>query len=156
MTWIDEPVLIHVGLHKTASSWLQKFYFSEEKFGFWNPAAAQHPRTPIKGTGQLLYRSPDGGLIDDDDFDANNVRNLLKEVAKPAGLLPVISNEGMAGHPFSGGFNRLAIAKRVNDVFAKPKVLVVIREQNALIMSSYMQYLKYGGWHTPERFIQPE
>ncbi len=94
--------------------------------------------------------------MDDYDFDPNGVRDLLNDYKKPDGLLPVISNEGLAGHPLSGGFNRLAIANRINDVFGKPKVLVIIREQNALITSNYMQYLKYGGWHTPERFIHPE
>jgi hypothetical protein len=47
------------------------------------------------------------------------------------------------------------LAIRIRNVFPHAKVLVSIREQSAIIMSNYMQYLKFGGWHTPEVFLNP-
>ena len=38
----DTPILVHLGYHKTATTWLQSAIFSEERLGFvspWGPQA---------------------------------------------------------------------------------------------------------------------
>jgi hypothetical protein len=38
---IDSELLVHIGLHKTASSWLQQRLFSLPDRGFYGPAEAE-------------------------------------------------------------------------------------------------------------------
>lgn len=151
-SWVDRPVLVHVGLHKTATTWLQEVYFPASGSGFWIPSSGSKA---AKDVGYWLFRSADGHLLNDDEFDAADVRRRLLAMTPPAAAVPVISNERLAGHPFSGGFDRAAIARRIRDVFPQASILVTIRAQEALLLSNYLQYLKYGGWHTPESFLRP-
>lgn len=155
MSWIDGRVLVHVGLPKTATSWLQENYFPIESSGYWIPSVRSSIRHPIKQIGHWLIADDRRQLVDEADFDAAPIRDELAVLVPFRGLVPVVSNERLAGHPLSGGFDRTAIARRVKQVFPRARILITIREQNRIIMSSYMQYLKYGGWHTPELFLQP-
>src|SRR5688572_31265244 len=156
MSWIDEPLIVHVGLHKTASSWLQEHYLPHAQYGFWFPPLAPDSRRPVKAAGHILLWNENQRLIDEDEFDVSAARSRLAEYEKPHGLIPVISNERLAGHPLSNGYDRQTLARRILLVFPQARILLVIREQNALIMSNYMQYLKYGGWHTPEGYLKPQ
>ncbi len=155
MTWIDEPVLVHVGLHKTATSWLQQHYFPIAGNGFWVPPVPGPAKYPVKQIGYMIVSGVRGRLMTEDEFDSGWLREILSGFDKPAGEAAVISNERLAGHPDSNGFDREMLARRIKAVFPKARVLVTIREQNSIIMSNYMQYLKNGGWHTPERYLQP-
>lgn len=155
MSWIDDPVLVHVGLPKTATSWLQEYYFPQPWSGFWIPPVPSKAKHPIKQIGHWIVTDEDGRLIDPADFDCRKLRAKLSDIKAPAGYVPVVSNERLAGHPLSNGFDRRFLAERIKQVFPKAKILLTIREQNSVIMSNYMQYLKYGGWHSPEKFLKP-
>jgi hypothetical protein len=155
MSWIDEPVLVHVGLQKTATSLLQESYFPVEGNGYWIPPVPSHIRHPIKQIGHWLIADTEGRLMNEADFDPVQLRKVLSAFAPPSTLVPVVSNERLAGHPLSAGFDRTLLARRIKLVFPRARILVGIRAQNSIIMSSYMQYLKYGGWHTPEMFLRP-
>lgn len=155
MVWIDKPVLVHVGLHKTATSWLQDFYFPFTKNGFWVPPVDSSIRRPIKQIGHWFVGDEFGRLLDKSEFSSSKIRSALSNLDCPAGLMPVISNERLAGHPLSNGFDRVVIAQRIKEVFPQARILLTIREQNKIIMSNYMQYLRYGGWHEPEHFVHP-
>jgi len=153
--WIDQTVLVHVGLHKTATSWLQQHYLPFSKHGFWVPPLVPGGQVPIKDIGQRLIADESNYLIPEEDFEPDQLRSILRQFPKPEGLVPVVSNERLSGHPMSNGFDRMILARRIRATFPRAKILVTIREQNAIIMSNYMQYLKYGGWHSPERYIRP-
>lgn len=154
-SWIEKPVLVHVGLHKTATSWLQNAFFSAPGSGFWAPEVASAGDAPAKQAGYLFFRGDDGCLLNDEAFSAADVCNRLSCLVPPAGLVPVISNERLAGHPLSGGYDRWEIARRIRSVFPQARILVTIRSQEAVILSNYLQYLKYGGWHKPELYLKP-
>jgi len=97
-------VLIHIGYHKSGSSWLQQHLFSRESAGFgWLGKTAG---------------SPVRRFVDDDplDFDASSLRQALEpllEGPRGRGLLPVLSMERLSGHPFSGGYDCKEIADRL-------------------------------------------
>jgi len=154
-SWIDETVLVHVGLHKTATSWLQQHYLPHTRHGFWVPPVVPEGKTPIKDVGQMMIADANNYLVPEEDFEPEQVRSMLRPLQKPENLVPVVSNERLSGHPISNGFDRLILARRIRAVFPKAKILITIREQNAIIMSNYMQYLKFGGWHSPERYLRP-
>jgi hypothetical protein len=103
----------------------------------------------------MLLSDDLGRLIPEDDFNPSQLRDVLAQLQKPASLVAIISNERLAGHPLSNGFDRRLLAQRIRDVFPQARILLTIREQKAIIMSNYMQYLKFGGWHSPELFVRP-
>ncbi|MBL8906618.1 MAG: sulfotransferase [Rhizobiales bacterium] len=153
---IDSDVLVHVGLPKTGTTWLQDHVFANRALGFWGPA--QHEDTPkqqTKSFGRLLYLDASKRLIAEDDFDAEAVRDQLKGIMVPEGLVPVVSNERLSGHVLSNAFDRPMLARRIRAVFPQARIFLTIREQQSMILSSYFQYLKYGGWRSLEGFLNP-
>jgi hypothetical protein len=153
---IDAPVLVHAGLPKTATTWLQEHLFSHPELGFWPPALNETSRKQrTKSFGRLFYFDDGERLIGENDFDVQALRAKLAAADVPDGLVPVISNERLAGHPLSNAFDRAMIARRIDAVLPKARVLVVIREQRSMILSSYVQYLKYGGWRSLDGYIAP-
>lgn len=156
MRLTEAPVLVHVGLPKTATTWLQEHLFPHERLGFWAPAREEKTgKQQLKGHARLFYLDAGGRLISEAGFDAEALRARLASAEVPTGLLPVISNERLAGHVLSNAFDRETLARRIKAVLPEARVFVTFREQNAMILSSYMQYLKYGGWRTLGGFLSP-
>jgi hypothetical protein len=139
-------VLIHIGYHKTASSWLQKHLFDREGPGFgWLGKSAGNPVRRFVDCDSL-------------EFDAAALRRELEpllERERAHGALPVISMERLSGHPFSGGYDCKEIADRLAAVLPNGRVLVVVREQRSMIVSTYKQYVRAGGAATVEQFLLP-
>jgi Sulfotransferase family len=139
-------VLIHIGYHKTATSWLQGHLF-------------KHPESPMRALGKNKVDAPSRQIvrIRPFEFDAPTARATfdpaLQRIRKQ-GLLPVVSNERLSGHPSSGGYDSKEIADRLAAVFPKGKVLIVIREQQSVIRSVYKQYVLAGGPSTFEQFVR--
>jgi hypothetical protein len=142
-----QPLLVHIGYHKTGTNWLQRHYFGD-------------PRTGTKWVGKSPGDHPVRLLVNARplEFDAAASRapfEPLLEEARAAGLLPVVSYERLSGHPFSGGHDSKEIANRLKEVFPEAKVLVVIREQRSMIVSTYKQYVKAGGPLPISLFVAP-
>jgi hypothetical protein len=141
------PVLIHIGYHRTASSWLQRYYFGD-------------PRTGLRWLGKQAEDHPVRQIIRTrwSEFDPRTLRAqfdpLLRE-AQAEGLVPVVSFERLSGHACSGGYDSEQIAQRLAQVFPEGRVLIVIREQRAAILSNYKRYIKAGGPGTLREFLLP-
>ncbi len=141
------PVLVHIGYHKTGTNWLQRHFFGDPRTGLqWvGKSGGDHPAR------QLVRARPL-------EFDAAVSRAQFEPLLRRAeteGLLPVVSYERLSGHPFSGGHDSKEIANRLKEVFPEAKVLVVIREQRSMILSTYKQYVKAGGPCSLPRFLAP-
>jgi hypothetical protein len=93
--------------------------------------------------------------VAEDDVEAGAMRAQLAHVSVPDGLVPVVSNERLSGHPLSNAFDRAMLARRIKDVFPQARIFLSIREQRSMVLSSYFQYLKYGGWRSLDRFLDP-
>ncbi|UUY05662.1 sulfotransferase [Svornostia abyssi] len=142
----DNVSLIHVGYHKTGTSWLQKRLFRVKEAGFWWGGKAED--SPVN---RLVTASPL-------DFDAAQARvEFAAEAAKPRarGLRHVVSLERLSGHPFSGGYDSAEIAHRLHATMPEGRVFIVIREQRGMIASTYKQYVKAGGAMPLRLFLQP-
>ncbi|MGB3406090.1 MAG: hypothetical protein WBA67_01210 [Jannaschia sp.] len=133
--------LIHIGYHKTATSWLQQRVFQPET-GF-------APVLSHQEVWDLIVRPH--GL----SFDPAPARALVSErIAGLAdGLAPVISSEVLSGHPFFGGRGSEIYAARLEQIFPGTRILVTIRNQFRIIPSVYMQYLQRGGTLTAAAFL---
>lgn len=140
-----ERVLVHIGYHKTATSWLQAHLFDRRDRGFDPLVDAESAEVaPSKQLGRLFVYDDAGHLCSDLVFDADHVRRRIEASTDGTGV-PVISNERLSGHPAAGGFDSAAIARRLHEVVPAARVLIVIREQASIILSTYHQYLRVGG-----------
>lgn len=136
---MKQPV-IHIGYHKTATTWLQWHLWRRKDLGLY----------------RVKYLPKFHG-IHPLQFDAAAYRAAYREAFKevPDDAIAVVSNERMSGHPHSGGFDSRDIADRLKAVFPNAKILIGIREQESAILSSYFQYVKKGGYCSLKGYLNP-
>jgi hypothetical protein len=137
--------LLHVGYHKTATTWLQRGLFQEE-------AGAFYPPLRRKEVVDAFIR------VNAFEFDPLEIRALYSDrvrVKGDGGLVPVMSHEQLAGNAHTGGHNSRAIADRLVATFPDARVLILIREQQSMILSVYKQYVRAGGVASLSRYVQP-
>ncbi len=127
--------LLHVGYHKTASTWLQQMVLRRPESGC--AMVADVPRV----NDAFVHPNPL-------DWDVATARAALEpeiDAADAAGLVPVVSSERLSGSPHTGGYDTATIADRLHSAWPDARILVVIREQQALVRSVYLQYVRQGG-----------
>lgn len=137
-------LLIHIGYHKTGTTWLQKTLFSAQSEAFI-PLA---PNGKPKYFGNYFVSDQDGHLLSPFQSNTQVIQQELETVLSELdlqGKIPVISNERLSGNPHSGSFDSKLIADRIKECFPNAKIFCVIREQKDMILSTYFQYLKIGG-----------
>lgn len=135
--------LLHIGYHKTGTTWLQQIFFPAcpEFFGFSHSDIYQQFVEP----NALDFCAESSRRFFEDKIDARCDDNTI----------PLLSFERLSGSPFSGGRDSKEIADRLARVFPRAKVLVVIREQIEAIASCYKQYVIAGGPGSLQRFLSP-
>jgi hypothetical protein len=137
--------LIHVGYAKTATTWLQTYYFTHREAGF---AFVRETKRTISGgiggksPGRYIMEMP---LFHYDPLAVRREVDELFAADLAAGLTPIISNEQLTGSPPAGGWPASEYAWRLASSFPDARIFIVVREQQAMIRSSYMQYLRAGG-----------
>jgi hypothetical protein len=129
--------LLHVGLHRTATTWWQEGLL------------ATHPGLVLLDDHLRPWQDPvlrSLVAVSDRTFEPESARAAYRShPGLPTdGRVPVLSAERLSGHPFSGGADALAIARRVVEAFPAARVLVGIREQAAWLESLYGQMVREG------------
>jgi len=129
-----EP-LIHIGYHKTGSTWLQKKVFRAE-------GATMHcPLTPREIIDLLVQ-------VNGFEYDVAQVREYIHkrfdEDLNP-GAMPVVTAERFSGHIDMGGFDSRPLADRLKETFPDARILIVIREQRSIMLSAYKRYIRHCG-----------
>ncbi|GAB5496670.1 MAG: hypothetical protein Phyf2KO_17500 [Phycisphaerales bacterium] len=138
-------LLIHVGLHKTGTTWLQDRVFVNNDLGFgspWGPMASP-------AVAEFM-------LVDPLAFDAKETRKRLGpeiDEVRAKGYIPVLSHEGLSSRPVRGTYYAPTVAKRLKDVFPDSRVVIGIREQKGMILSLYRQFVRNGGVYSLKQFI---
>jgi len=123
--------IVHVGYHKTATTWFQHEVYPRATSHRWIPRA--------KARTALLAPS---GLA----FDADIARSYLgdSDDTRP----PVICEENLSGYIHNGGLHGLLApeaARRIKAVYPDALIVITIRAQPQVISASYVQYVRGGG-----------
>lgn len=135
------PLLIHIGYHKTGTTWLQRVLFRPE-YGY------RH----IMDHGDVFrwFLRPHGL-----DFDAAATLahvTALRGQGDP-GLVDVISSEILVGNPHFGGRESDAYARRLKAAAPDARILITLREQLRASTSEYMQYIARAGAMKPANYF---
>ena len=127
---MPKKTIIHVGLHKTASTFLQTGIFP----GLKNHLLITRPYTQHNHSWNALQ------YADDTFFDEND---FLNEIARYKSQPLVISDESLSGKPVNFGYiNRTTIARRLARFFPEAEVIICLRGQKELIKSHFNQWVK--------------
>lgn len=131
----------HIGYHKTGTSWLQQSYFREHP-GIELLCNSEHPWEDKLLA--YLIATPDA------DFDAGTGKAMLADLLSKVKSTPVerkavlISAERLTGHPFSGGYDNVRIARRIAAIAPGARIVCVVRNQLDMIWSVYKQLVSVG------------
>ena len=126
-------LLIHVGYHKTATTWMQRQLFQ--------PA---HGYRQIAGHREAFDHvvKPHGLRFDPGPMQDLIARSLP---VMEHGETAVISSEILSGHHFQGGHESDVYAERLKRIAPGARILISIRSQLRILPSVYMQYVLRGG-----------
>lgn len=136
--------LLHVGYHKTGTTWLQNRFL-----------------VPEYGYGRIFTHDEVSALIVDAHESGRDAARLAaiaaeRGAALEPGTVPVVSSEILCGNPFHGGAGGADNARLLAAAFPDARILITIREQTRMLTSVYMQYLSRGGALPPEKFFVEE
>ncbi len=138
----SKPLLMHIGYHKTATTWMQQKLFKPEH-GYQQIATHRDAFTHIVKPHGLR-------------FDPVPLRDILaKRISTLSGdIVPVFSSEILSGHPFQGGHESDVFAERLKQIVPNARILISIRSQMKILPSVYMQYLLRGGTMPYKKFFE--
>ena len=142
MRTIDYPILIHVGPHKTATTFLQENIFKDD-CGF-QPVASRR-----EILFELILASPDE--FPSGEFISNI--NSRVEDALERGLVPILSDEFFYSVYEPNQMLRVAIANRLKEIAPNARILMGVREQRSHLMSLYREYIRAGGRASIDMFL---
>ncbi|MEM8807732.1 MAG: hypothetical protein AAGF01_17065 [Cyanobacteria bacterium P01_G01_bin.38] len=132
----QKQILIHIGYHKTGSTFLQDLVFSSEEYGFSSPWDVKEYFENIISVNPFAYRSSQTRSF----FIAKI------ESAWTRSLVPVLSCEALSGDPWkrgcNSGFNNKLAADRLAEAFPEGRILIVIRAQASMIFSLYRHSIR--------------
>lgn len=135
-------LFIHIGYHKTATTWMQRLLF-----------VPGHGYYPLASHDQIFdHITRPHGLR----FDPSPMRQLiLAGLEKMPGTgVPVLSSELLCGNPFFGGRESEVYAERLKAIAPDARILISVRAQLQTLPSIYMQYLSRGGTMSCKQFFE--
>lgn len=139
------PPIVHIGYHKTASTWFQKRLY---------PRVISHVALPRRTIQQAL-------LMDTAfDFEPAAARRRLlagldaRQLERPL----LLCEEELSGNPHSAGMRSAQskdIAERIAATLPDAEIVIFIRNQVDMAAALYSHYVREGGTHGPRRYLCP-
>lgn len=133
------PVAVHIGYHKTASTWLQRGVFPHHE--------RLHPYVAGRVWNDPFLRcivAESDGEFDTERARAAYENGLLRLGSLGPSDVVVVSAERLSGHAASGGYDTFRIAERLRGALPEARVLIVVRSQIDMIESEYRQLVGEG------------
>lgn len=140
-------VTIHLGLHKTASTFLQQHFFPlySDDLGYLNL------RTHAPGFLAYLLH------CNDLEWDPGTAISLLEDELRQGDRWRcdrmLISDEQLCGSPWDNVASRKCLFDRLHHLFPEARYFIVFRNQQDLVQSLYLQYVKMGGSASWKQFL---
>ena len=132
-----KKIYIHIGLHKTGSTFLQNKVFPKLK----ETTYIGRPYTQQSiAFNKLQYA--DSSLYSEEETIME-----IKNFEKHEKIL--ISDEMLSGLPFNNYINRTIIADRLSKIFPDATILLFLRSQKDLLLSLYNSYIKNNSGFLP-------
>lgn len=131
--------LVHIGFHKTASSWFQQRLYPGVRNGCFIP--------------RKIVRA---SLIEPRAFAFSSERAREQLLAHSQGARPLICEENLSGYLHNGGLGGLLsmeMARRIHSVFPDAQIVAFIRSQRTVLEASYAQYVHAGGTYGIRRYL---
>lgn len=122
--------LLHIGYSKTATSWFQVNFYPKVKNYHYIP------RSIIQE--HFLDKNPL-------DYNSKEVKSFFRNYRHDN---VIICEEQLLGRLQAGGalgFQTKEVALRLKETLSNPKIIIFIRNQFDIILSTYFQYIKNGG-----------
>lgn len=143
---MSSPVFLHVGYHKTATTWLQEQILDgHPDIAYLGKAYPEHPSPAMRDLKERIITEPDTR------FSPVEARRQLETILSrhPLGdrRTYALSYEALTtGYDWFGGMV-FYVVDRLRTVFRdhEVRVLIGIREQSRLIGSTYSEFVKMGG-----------
>lgn len=137
----DAVDVVHVGYHKTASTWFQHRFY---------PHVRSHRYVSDRDLVKEVLVGPHAFA-----FDARIARARL---GLEAGGPVIVCEENLSGSFETGGHQGALskeLAVRVHEILPRARIVIFVRHQVDIIASAYAQYVKRGGTHPPRHFVFP-
>jgi hypothetical protein len=136
-----QELFIHIGLHKTATTFLQDEIF---------PNLEGLHYTRKEDITELIRE------ITIHDQTISNIDSIKDRLAATfSGDRNLISGESLSGNPFLQYINRTNTLDKLRSMFPNAKIIIGIRSQVGIIASMYKQYIKCGGVKTLSDLTAP-
>ncbi len=139
-------IYIHLGLHKTATTLLQKHFFPLYNGDIYY-LDLQRELRPF-----LLYILRTHDL----EFDTKVAQSLflqhIPEAARTRNTY-IISEEELCGSPWNNAADRIRSFDRLNMIYPAAKYIIFLRNQEDITDSLYLQYIKAGGTLNWTKFL---
>lgn len=135
-----ERPIVHIGFHKTATTWFQKSFY------------------PLVRNGRYVSRAAVRAAFLDPPafhFDADSAR---LHVTSGRSDRVLICEEGLSGYLHNGGLAghlSEAMARRIKETLPDAQLVIFIRAQPAMLGATYQQYVKGGGTYGVRRYLFP-
>ncbi len=139
-------VILHIGIHKTATTFFQKRIWPNLKtYTLLTRPYTQHNYAfnKLQYADDSLYKK---------EMMVEEIKNIGAEKL-------LISDEALSGKVIYFSYlNRSIIARRLKEIFPKSKLIIFIRDQKDILISHYSTYIKnpYGTKRINELFWKPE
>jgi hypothetical protein len=127
--------LIHIGMPKCGSTWLQRHFFNH-KHGYHRCYG------PLESHIGFIAPRP-----------FNWIPPPTIDLDKAGERVPVITTESLAGNPLTGGDNAESILHRLHTTLPQAKILIVIREQRAMMRSLYQLLVNWGSPYSIDKLL---
>ncbi len=135
----NKDVYIHLGLHKTGTTFFQKiFYPSYPEFNYKHLRAKE----VLADFNQYILRENEL-TFNFDKAASLFYQNLSKK--ETIERIFTLCEEQYSGFPLQDAYNRKIIFDRLNTFFPNANYILVLRNQKDFIRSMYAEYLKKGG-----------
>lgn len=131
--------IVHIGLHKTGTTWFQECVYPRVTNLRYVPRAAT----------QAALLTPSAFA-----FDAERAAKELDAASGPV----ILCEENLSGYPHNGGlhgFLTQAVALRIRATLPDARIVVFLRAQPEMIAACYQQYVRGGGTYSAQRYLWP-